>query len=561
MVALKLNVEHLKRYKDIAWLLMKYGRSDLVKQAGLEEILREENTETTAKEAAAAGELAADLEKLGGTYIKLGQLLSTRADLLPPAYLEALSRLQDNIEPFPYEEVERIVSEEVGVRISKAFTEFEKEPLGAASIGQVHRAKLRSGQSVVVKVQRPGIREQIVLDLEALEEVASFLDAHTEAGKRYEFQSTLAELRKSLFGELDYQQEATNLTTIANNLKDFDRIAIPLPVDDYTTSRVLTMQYIEGKKITSLSPLALQEIDGRGLARELFNAYLKQILVDGFFHADPHPGNIFITEAEQIALLDLGMVGRLLSSFQDNLLVLLLAISEGRGEDAARTAIKMGESKKDFDEPQFLRRIGDIVSTHKEADLKRIDAGKVALEITRISAECGFRLPMDFTLVAKAFLNLDLVVYTLDPQFNPNEAIRDRASEILRERMLKSVSPGTLLSNAIEVKEFAEKLPTRINNILDVIGNNELEIKVDAIDEKTLMEGFQKIANRITMGLILTALIIGASLLMRVETSFRIFGYPGLPILFFIGAAAGGVALIISIIFTDQKAKKRSSAD
>ncbi|HZH33464.1 MAG TPA: AarF/UbiB family protein, partial [Pyrinomonadaceae bacterium] len=382
-----------------------------------------------------------------------------------------------------------------------------------------------------------------------------------ETGQRYEFQNTLAELRKGLFGELDYRQEAANLSTIAANLKGFERIVIPESIADYTTSRILTMQYIEGRKITSLSSLALQEIDGRGLARELFNAYLKQILVDGFFHADPHPGNIFITEAEQIALLDLGMVGRLLSSFQDNLLVLLLAISEGRGEDAARVAIKMGESKKNFDEPQFLRSVGDLVSAQKEADLKRIDAGKVTLEITRISADCGFRLPVDFTLIAKAFLNLDQVVYTLDPQFNPNEAIRERASEILRERILKSVSPGTILSNAIEVKEFAEKLPTRINNILDVIGNNELAIKVDAIDEKTLMEGFQKIANRITMGLILTALIIGASLLMRVETSFRILGYPGLPMLFFIGAAAGGVALIISILLNDQKASKNTKSD
>jgi ubiquinone biosynthesis protein len=553
MIGLTLNVEHLKRYKDIARLLMKYGRSDLVKQAGLEEILREENSATTAKEAAEAGELAADLEKLGGTYIKLGQLLSTRADVLPPAYLEALSRLQDNIEPFSFEEVERIVSTEIGVRISKAFTEFESVPIAAASIGQVHRAKLRSGESVVVKVQRPGVREQIVLDLEALDEVAAFLDAHTETGQRYKFQNTLAELRKSLFGELDYRQEATNLITIAANLKEFKRIRIPLPIDNYTTSRVLTMQYIEGKKITSLSPLALQEIDGSGLARELFNAYLKQMLVDGFFHADPHPGNIFITEEEQVALLDLGMVGRLLSSFQDDLLVLLLAISEGRGEDAARAAIKMGESRKDFDEQQFLRRVGDLVSTHKEADLRRIDAGRVTLEITKISADCGFRLPVDFTLIAKAFLNLDQVVYTLDPQFNPNEAIRGRASEILRERMMKSVSPGSILSNAIEVKEFAEKLPTRINN--------ELEIKVDAIDEKTLMEGFQKIANRITMGLILTALIIGASLLMRIETNFRIFGYPGLPILFFLGAAAGGVALIISIILNDQKARKTSKPE
>lgn len=561
MIDLKLNMEHLKRYKDIAWLLMKYGRSDLVKQAGLEEILREENTVTTAKEAAEASELAADLEKLGGTYIKLGQLLSTRADLLPPAYIEALSRLQDNIEPFPYEEVEQIVAEEIGVRVSKAFAEFEKVPLAAASIGQVHRAKLRNGQSVVVKVQRPKIREQIVLDLEALDEIASFLDAHTEAGEHFGFQATLAELRKTLYGELDYQQEATNLMTIADNLEDFDRIVIPLPIADYTTSRVLTMEHIEGRKITALGPLALQEIDGKGLARELFNAYLKQILVDGFFHADPHPGNIHVTEDGRIGLLDLGMVGRLLSSFQDSLLILFLAASEGRGEDAARAAIKMGESRKNFDEQQFIRRVGDLVSAHKDSDLKQIDAGKVALEITRISADCGFRLPMDFTLVAKAFLNLDQAVYTLDPEFNPNEAIRERAAEILRERMIKSVSPGTILSNAIEVKEFAEKLPTRINNILDVIGNNELEIKVDAIDEKTLMEGFQKIANRITMGLILTALIIGASLLMRVETSFRILGYPGLPMLFFIGAAAGGVALIISIIFYDEKAKKNSKSD
>src|SRR6266850_7967431 len=182
---LSLKPERLKRYKDVAMLLIKYGRSDLISQAGLEDSVQLDEIKAES-ESATAEELAADLEKLGPTFIKLGQLLSTRADLLPKPYLDALERLQDQVEPFPYEEVERIVSGELGVRISKAFADFETQPLAAASLGQVHRASLRDGRQVVVKVQRPGIREQIVADLEALGEVARFVDAHTELGKRYQ---------------------------------------------------------------------------------------------------------------------------------------------------------------------------------------------------------------------------------------------------------------------------------------------------------------------------------------------------------------------------------------
>ena len=290
MVSLK--PERLKRYKDVAMLLVKYGRSDLVKQAGLEESLEldEIALQETAPE---AEELAHDLEKLGPTFIKLGQLLSTRADLLPAPYLEALSRLQDQIEPFPYEEVDRIVSTELGVRLSKAFAEFEREPLAAASLAQVHRAWMRDGRAVVVKVQRPEIREQIVHDLESLEEMAKFLDAHTEVGKRYEFENMLVGLRRSLLRELDFKLEANNLLALAENMREFERLILPEPIEDFTTSRILTMDYIPGKKITELTPLRLMEIDGPGLARELFRAYLKQILLDGLVHADPHPGNVF----------------------------------------------------------------------------------------------------------------------------------------------------------------------------------------------------------------------------------------------------------------------------
>lgn len=556
-MVVSLKPERLKRYKDVAMLLIKYGRSDLISVAGLEgSVLPDEILAET--EAAPAEELAKDLERLGPTFIKLGQLLSTRADLLPGPYLEALERLQDHIEPFPYEEVERIVSGELGVRLSKAFAEFEPAPLAAASLSQVHRAYMRDGRAVVVKVQRPDIRDVIVSDLEALSEIAHFLNQHTELGKRYEFDNMLVSLRKSLLRELDFTIEANNLHTIGQNLAEFEDIIVPEPIDDYTTTRVLTMEYIAGKKITALNPLRALEIDGSALADELFRAYLKQFLIDGLFHADPHPGNVLLTDDNRIALIDLGMVGRMTRSFQDNLLRLMLAISEGRGEMAAQAAIRMGEAKEGFDRAGFERRITDLVADNSDAILSRANAGKVTLEITRISADCWFRLPPEFTMLAKALLNIDRVVYTLDQNFDPNIIIRERANEILQRNILKSVAPNNLLSGVVELKEFAEKLPTRVNRILDAAGNNELRFKVDAIDEKVVLEGLQKVANRITLGLVVAALIVGAAMLMRVETSFRIFGYPGLAMIFFLMAAAAGLFLVFSILFYDEKRRKKN---
>jgi ubiquinone biosynthesis protein len=551
-MGVSLKPERLKRYKDVAKLLIKYGRSDLISQAGLQDSveLDEITAETTG---ASAEELASDLEKLGPTFIKLGQLLSTRADLLPKPYLDALERLQDHVEPISFEEVERIISSELGIRISKAFAEFETEPLAAASLAQVHRAYMRDGRAVVVKVQRPNIREQIVEDLEALNEIARFLDAHTELGRRYEFENMLVNLRKSVLRELDFKMEANNLIAIGQNLAEFEKIIVPDPVEDFTTSRVLTMEYIPGKKITMLSPLRVLEIDGAGLAEELFRAYLKQILIDGLFHADPHPGNVFLTDDDRIALLDLGMVGHVTRGFQDNLLRLLLAESEGRGEDAAEIAIKMGEPKTGFSRAEYVRRVAEFVAEHADASLTHLNAGQVTLEITKISADCWLRMPPEFTMIAKALLNLDKVVYTLEPSFDPNAVIRERATEIIQRNIIKSIEPSNLLSGVVDLKEFVERLPTRVNKILDAIGNNELEVKVDTIDEKVLLDGLQKIANRITLGLVVAALIVGAALLMRIETSFRIFGYPGLAMIFFLLAAAAGLVLVVSMLFYDER--------
>lgn len=547
--------ERLKRYAEIVALFAKYGRSDLIDQnsTGLFKILPQKTSESPKAE-----ELADDLERLGPTFIKLGQLLSTRGDILPQPYLEALERLQDRIEPFPFEEVEQIVSSELGGRISKLFRDFETQAEAAASLAQVHRATMRDGRLVVVKVQRPGVREIIVEDMEALEKVAEFIDAHTELGKRYEFTNMLVDLRQSLRHELDFKREASNLHRLRKSMREFEDIIVPEPIDDYTTTRVLTMEYIPGRKITEVSPLRFIEMDGAHLAEEVFRAYLKQILVDGFFHADPHPGNVFVTEDNRVALLDLGMVANVSGNFREGLLRLLLAISEGRGHDAAEVTIKMGEPKANFDKSDFIHRVTRLVARHADASLEQLHAGKVVMDIQRIGADCWFRQAPEFTMIAKAMMNLDRVVYVLDPVFNPNEVIRQEATNIMMRQTAHSVEPAALLARAVEVKEFAERLPTRVNKILDAVGNNELKIAVDAIDEKVVLDGLQKIANRITLGLILAALIVGAALMMRVETSFKILGYPGLPAIFFLLAAIAGLILAASILFTDEKPRKKN---
>ncbi len=550
-MAISLKPQHLNRYRQIAWLFVKYGRSDLVKESGLDETLDAEQR-ATPKEKAKADDLADDLEKLGPTFVKLGQLLSTRVELMPQAYIEALTRLQDKVEPFGFDEVEKIVASELGVRLSKAFSEFESEPMAAASLGQVHKARLRNGRQVAVKVQRPGIRERMIEDLDSLEEIAEFLDNHTEFGKRYEFGEMLDQFRKSLLRELDYRQEASNLTAIRADLAEFERVIVPEPILDYSTSRVLTMEYVHGKKVTDLSPLARMEFDGGDLAEELFRAYLEQILVNGFFHADPHPGNVFLTDDYRIALIDLGMVGRIGPGLQEQLLQLLLAIAEGRPEEASDIAIKIGEKKADFDETKFRRSLGEIVAQQQGATVNQMQVGRLVLEVTQISGENNIRVPSELTMLGKTLLNLDQVGRAIAPDFDPNASIRRNAAKIMQQRLMKSLSPGNLFSGVLELKDLLQRLPARINKILDAVANNELKVSVDAIDEKTLVVGFQKVANRITVGLIIAALIVGAAMMMRVETSFQIWGYPGLAILLFLAAASAGIVLLVNILFYDR---------
>ena len=554
---MKVAPKHLKRYKDIALLLWKYGRSDLVQQMGMSDEFSQDDAPAVDPKGADAEQFACDLEAMGPTYVKLGQVLSGRPDLLPEPYLKALSRLHDKVKPFPYAEVEPIVINELGVRISKAFSRFDVEPIAAASLGQVHYAELRDGRPVVVKVQRPGIREQIAEDFEVLSEIAEFFDSHSELGRKVGFQRILEEFRVSIQRELNYELEAGNLVALGKNLEEFEHIEVPQPILDYSSKTVLTIQYVSGRKITAIGPLARLDIDGKPLLEELFRAYLKQVLVDGLFHADPHPGNVFLTEDGKIALLDLGMVGHTTVEMQEHLLKVLLETSEGHGETVADIVVRMSQTTEEFDQVEFKRRVGQLIAVKQGQQLQHLNVGRSLLDVSRHGADTGLTVPSELTLLGKTLLQLDEIGKQLDPSFDPNAAIRRNVGDLISRRMGKDSSPAQMFKSLLDVKEFVTALPGRLNKVMDAVTNHDLEVKVKAVDATLVMEGFQKVANRIATGLVLAALIVGASLLMQVRTTFTIWGYPGLAMLCFLAAATGGVWLVVTILAYDQKQRRR----
>lgn len=543
--------ENLIRYQKFLSFMLKYWNSDLLNDT-TSQAMDEETVRSFSEYDQSPEELVEDLKQMGPTYIKLGQLLSTRPDLLPDHYLKALASLQDDLPPIPYEEVREIVEYEIGTKISKAFNYFEEEPIASASIGQVHKAELRSGKQVAVKVQRPGIRKKFLDDLKTLEEVAALAVKHTHIGKQYGFDDVFAELKRIMLQELDYLREASNLVTLGTNLKEYRRLIVPQPIPDYTTSKVLTMEYVKGKKITSVSPLKKTENNYTPLVDELVHAYLKQIVSDGFVHADPHPGNIHLLENDKIALMDLGMVAKFSSKMQDFLLRLLLALSKNDGEEIADILLEMSEQQKDYSENAFRKDISVIVENNRNSTAKDLQTGRLLIQMNRSAAKNGIHLPVDVNILGKVLLNMDQIIAFLAPEYDLQEAVRKYMDKLIQNKMIKELAPEELFSVLLESKNLLEHLPSRFNKISENLANNEFKVIVDAIDEKRFTDGFQKVANRITLGLIIASMIIGAAMLMSIPSSFTIFGYPGLAILFFLLAAFGGVYLSYTILFKDE---------
>jgi ubiquinone biosynthesis protein len=543
--------ENLVRYQKFLSFMLKYWNSDLLNETALNAI-KEEKAEKISQFEQSPQELVEDLKNMGPTYIKLGQLLSTRPDLLPDEYLEELSSLQDDLPTIPFEEVREIVEYEIGNKISKAFNYFEEEPIASASIGQVHIAELRSGKKVAVKVQRPGIRKRFLEDLNTLEEVTELAVKHTEVGKKYALNDVMIELRRIMLQELDYLREANNLVTLGTNLASYRRLIVPQPIPDYTTSKVLTMEYVKGKKITSVSPLKKTEEDYKALVDEFIEAYLQQIVSDGFVHADPHPGNVHLLDNGKMALIDLGMVAQFSKKMREDLLRLLLGLSKNNGEEIADILLQMSEKSEHATIKEFKRKISVMVDENRNSTAKDMQTGKLLIQMNRSAAMNGIHLPVEVNILGKILLNMDQIIAFLAPELDLRESVSKYLKKHMQKEMLNELAPEEIFSVLLDSKNLLEHLPARINTVTENLANNKFKMQIDAIDEKSLTDGFQKVANRITLGLVIAAMIIGAAMLMSVPSAFTIFGYPGLAILFFMLAALGGLYLSYVILFRNE---------
>ncbi|MDQ3998045.1 MAG: AarF/UbiB family protein, partial [Gemmatimonadota bacterium] len=554
---------YLPRLAALVGLFTRYGLADFARVQGLKGIapdLDDVDSQEAAKGHEQAVAFRRRLVELGPAYVKLGQVLSTRPDLLPETYIRELEKLQDDVDPIMFDQVADVLEGELGARINKLFVEFDEAPLGTASLGQVHAAVLRGGRHVVVKVQRPGIRAQLADDIEFFREVAGFLTAHTSAGQRIDMVGVIQQLERALADELDYRVEARNAASFRRALAGFPRLLIPKVIEAYTTEKVLTTERVRGAKIDEVSPLTRLEHDFRPVAEELTRAYLKMITLDGHFHADPHPGNVFVvlpgrtnprtpseivagerrgedrgaatalaqvekeaqeqaspavpTDEVKLALIDFGMTARLAEQARDNIVRLLLDLSENRGESAAETMIEMGSPTDHFDRATYTREIAALIAQNANLSIADIHAGTLLYEMISLSFRHGLRMPAELTLLAKALFNLDAVSRALDPHFSPIDAIRDFTTQLANERAKRDLSPRRMFQVAMETSDFISSLPRRLDLFTQRLASNEFAVKMDIPQVPMLLKGMQKIANRIFTGLVLAGLLVASGMLL-----------------------------------------------
>jgi predicted unusual protein kinase regulating ubiquinone biosynthesis (AarF/ABC1/UbiB family) len=550
-VGSSLKAGHAARYLALGRLLLKHRSASLVGTA-LDTDLDRDGYDRDAvaldPDAATADDarhLVDELVRLGPTFVKLGQLLSTRADLLPPVYLDALSSLRDDVEPMPPGVAETVVEEELGVRISRAFGSFEPRPIGSASLGQVHRATLRDGRRVAVKVQRPEIRRRALEDLEVIAELAGFLDQHSERASALGFGGMVQEFRRSLLDELDYRTEAAHQKLFGEMLAGFDRICVPQPVEDYTTSRVLTMEYVDGRSIDSVGPLGRAELDCAELADQLIGAHLEQVLVHGVFHADPHPGNVLLTRDHRLALIDVGMVAKLAPEAREHLLRLLLAVSTGDSSAAVDALERLGDRLESYDGDRLRARVTDLLLRFGSATVGGLAAGRRLAELATAASSCGLRPSAALSMLAKSLLHLDQIARTLDPDARIDELLEKHVASLMRARMLETARPAKVLRSTLDAMAFVEQLPNRLNKVLESVAEGRLALRLEGLDEASVIRGAQKMANRVVAGVLIAAFVVAAALFSATPHGPTLWGYPVLTVVF-LGLAlltAGWVAV------------------
>ncbi|MET4615593.1 putative unusual protein kinase regulating ubiquinone biosynthesis (AarF/ABC1/UbiB family) [Stenotrophomonas sp. 2619] len=496
-----------------------------------------------------------DLESLGPTFVKLGQMLSTRPDMVPVEFATALERMQEKVAPIPVERISQIIEQELGASVSKLFASFDPVPLGCASIAQVHRAQLHDGREVAVKVQKPEVAAQLRSDLEVLRSFALAADHLTQVGRRVRLRDWLNEFAKTLMQELDYQAEAENLQRFGQHLKPFKPLWVPQPIWDYCSHRVLTMELANGVRVDMIPDVRRTEEPMAPLAAALIRGYIDQIFVHGEIHADPHPGNLRVTPQGRLAIFDLGMVAHMPPRLRERLLKLLFAAVDGRGEEVADEIIGISTRLESFDEERYLRETGQMIARY--AANTSFSEGRVVLDLVRIATASGLRTPPELSLLGKALLNLETVCRLLSPDLDTRRIVEKQLQHVMRARLKKSLSAANLASEAMEIQQLLREGPRKMSDILALLAENRLQMKVTGLEESRLMENLQKIANRVSAGIVTAALILAAAMMMKVDTGWHLFGYPAIAFTLMLIGVALGLGIILSALIFDRRARSK----
>lgn len=549
----------IHRYRQIYNILTKYGFSVVAERLPnimfFKKIFFRKSSRLSEKYT--RGErLRMALEELGPTFIKLGQLMSTRYDLLPSDIVEELSKLQDDVAEFSLENAKRLFKEEIGKNIEDAFMEFDEKPLAAASIGQVYNAKLFSGEEIVIKIRRPNIKKIIEKDLDILDTLAGIVDDYVVKKNVISFTEIVEEFSTTLRRELDYTMEAQNYENFREALKENKNVLVPKVFWGFTTKKILVTSKVNGIKINNIKELSKNKYDKEKIAYNLAKTYMEQVFVHGFFHADPHPGNLFVVDKEKIGFVDFGMVGYLDDESTKLLMLLLKSSVEKNSEKIVETLYKMDSIPNDTNKMLFKRDINYVLNYYYNLSFEKIDFSDALTDILRITYKHKVRVPTQLILLIKTIISIEGTAKNLNPRFNLTDVSKDLLESIKKDKFnSKKIVEKTYSSAHTMIEEISE-LPKMLSNILYKVSNDKTTINMNHEGLSKFRKELNSVSNKLSLSLIISAIIIGSSTIVQAKTGPQILGMSAIGLIGFLLAGIMGIILIVSIIFHSWENKK-----
>lgn len=550
------HYRHVRRYQEILNILAKNGFGFIIDRLGLpgQSLYHRFKGGKPPQEDELTnlpGRITQVMKELGPTFIKLGQLFSTRPDLLPEDYVKEFAKLQDRVTPVPIEQIESTVFEEIGSNISDVFAEFEPDALASASIGQVHRAKLVTGEDVVVKIQRPGIEHLIKTDLEILEDIAKFIEQKTQLVENYNITDMLIEFRISLLEELDFSLEGRNAEIFKNNLKDDSRVYIPKVYWEYTKQRVLVMEYVKGTKIGGREKMIAAGYDPQQIAETLVEAMIKQVYTDGFFHSDPHPGNLAVLPGNNIVFMDFGQVGYLDEEIREKAADLVLALLKHDIDAVVKGLLQIGIVRGQPNISHLRRDVSRLERKYYGMSLQDIEVGTSIQELMEVASRYHIQVPTDFVMAAKAGVTLEGTIRDLAPELSLVEIGKPFATKVY----LRRYDPRKILhntqQNTLHLFTTLMHLPELLEELIDKIRSGRLALSMELKDLPMAINQLKNTVNRLAISIIFSSLLIAGAVMVSVDPSSFLIRYHISEIIFIFAILL--VALILIALFFDRR--------